>query len=176
MKEIYKNMLKFYPRQFREEYAGEMEITFNAMVDECQTTKERLVLYKITFDDYLLSLVYQYILAFRNMFPERPNYVRFSNKLSLILLAPFFLSVCYNLSNQYIFNRVAPYAWLEQKTWVIYCIIMPLLALLILLLATTKSFSDRLYFNKTGQQWREVANDFIALALPFSLIVVKACM
>jgi hypothetical protein len=173
---FYNQLLKLYPKSYQEDYADEMSYTMQAMLHDNPGGLSKLGLLSRAAKDYCLSLFKQNSLAYASVVPSRPAYVQLSSKFSTGLVLPFFLVFTYNYSNQYLLKRAVPYANLEAKTWVIYCILMPLIAAVIVALAATKSLGDHLLFHKRSDMWAELLKDYSLLLVPLSLIIAIALM
>jgi len=167
----YQKLLKLYPEAYRQEYEAEMVYTMEAMLVDADTPAAKWQFLVRASRDYLVSLTRQNVLALEDAVPATPPYIQRSSKLGLGLVAPFFIVCTYNCINQYLLHQAVPYAWLEAKTWIIYCIVLPLLAFIIVTTAGTRSLSE--YVCKHGQlsSSRSIVYDWLLLGVPLVLLI-----
>jgi hypothetical protein len=165
---FYRKLLQLYPLSYRQDYEEEMLATMQAMLLDAKTTTAKWQLLWRACKDYIVSLMQQNILAFEDVAPDAPQYIKRSSLWSTSLVLPFFIICAYNCLNQYVFRRTVPLNRLEAKTWVIYCIALPILAFVIVALAGTKSLSD---YHTRATNWRSVTYNWFLLGIPLGLLV-----
>jgi hypothetical protein len=163
----YRILLKLYPKAYRQEYEEEMLTTLQEMFAgaESRTAKRRLFV-RIS-KDYILSLLQQNVWATTQSFNEAPRYAKRNLSISTFLVMPFSVIFLYNIMSLY-FRHVVRFSNLEARTWVIYSIVLPLFALI--LLAQT-CFSS-VYAQLMRRSWREAVRTIFQGWLFLSMTVV----
>jgi hypothetical protein len=175
---LYRNLLRLYPRAYRNEYEEEMLQTMESMLADASTRSERAKLLWRACTDYVISLTRQNVIAFEDATPGMPHYVKQSSLLSTSLVLPFFIICTYNCITQYILKHSVPLARLEAKTWVIYCILLPSIAFGIVMLAGIKNLQIQLQRNGNELMKRHgsITYDWILLSIPVALVVTIALL
>jgi hypothetical protein len=167
---LYRKLLILYPASYRHEYEEEMIDTIQIMLADANTASDQWNLLWRACKEYIISLTQQNILAFENTASNTPDYVRRSSEFSTSLMLPFFIICSYNWLNQYILHHAIPYGEWESKTWIIYCIILPILAGIVLSFAGAKSLIENI------RSRQNIASQWLLLGIPFTLLIILILM
>lgn len=151
----YRVLLKLYPKTYRKDYEEEMLSTLKEMFAAAQTSVARRQLVLRTLKDYFLSLSQQSLWATEHSFNDAPGYVKRNVSISTCLIAPFFVIFAYNVMSFY-FSHAVTFGGLEAKTWIVYSIVLPVLALVL----SVKTCLSGIYGQLVKRKWRKAIGIF----------------
>ena len=106
---LYRKLLTFYPRKFREQLAESMEQTFNDLCNEKRQTKQRLFGFVLwMFIETAIGILQEYIGLIKEMNPMKNilTNLRSPAIISLLLVVPFIIMELVNRRN---FNEGFPF-------------------------------------------------------------------
>ncbi|MCK6540291.1 MAG: hypothetical protein L6Q26_09550 [Anaerolineales bacterium] len=104
---LYRRLLKFYPRRFREQLAEPMEQTFNDLYNEKRQAKQGLVGFMIrTFTETAVGIIREHIFLLKGMNLMLTN-LKSSALISLLISLPFMVMQIVNRRN---YNEDFPFA------------------------------------------------------------------
>lgn len=171
----YKRFVRLYPRAYRDQYESEMIETFVAMLSDVHTRREYRALSKLVIKDYFVTILRQYATMIAITFATAPRLVKRSTFISLALIVPFFSIVFYNVLSLVMYHSVVPHIReLEAQTWVIYSIVLPLMAFFIIAWVAFQ----RTYISLRQRHWqqagRTIFTDGLIVGMPVALLAIIA--
>lgn len=167
----YRILLKLYPKAYRQEYEEEMLTTLQEMFLAAESPTKRRQLLVRTVKDYLLSLSQQSLWATEQSFNAVPYVVKRELTISAGLVAPFSIIFIYNIINLVLHHGV-PLSNIEARTWVIYSIILPLFALMLLV----KTCLGAVYDQVLRREWRKALHTVLHDWLFLGAVIVVIAM
>lgn len=156
----YKAVLIFYPRSYKDEYRSEMVTVFSDMLQETNSTSERVGLIVSATIEALPWIVRENSKLLAQSWMEIPLIIKRGFLTSGLFLAPFFLIVGHNAYNLRISKEsISPLFQMIGHGWFIYTLILPILALFVTAFASAFYVKPRLlHAGGVGGVWHQVAS------------------
>lgn len=168
---IYRNLLRLYPKNYRDQYAEQMTQTLEDMLENEPSRIARARLWLRSSYELPFSIINQNILAIgdNSMHPE--NYLKRNGLVATALMAPFVAAIVASNINTIIYGNNLQSSWLwATPTILLWAIILPALAFIICLASyiyyaksAKGSLSKRLL--SIGKTWPIIAAGIIGLGI-----------
>jgi len=146
----YRLILRLYPYEYRSAYEDEMVSVFSDMIKTTRRTSERIWLSVTTLFETLPWIVKENKEIGVKEISDAPRYVKRSIIASLLLISPFFIIVGSNRFMVMTHQTIPGFVATLDRTWAIYTILLPLIALVI----TGVSAAKYSYRSSRGQYGR----------------------
>ena len=167
---IYNQLLRLYPREYREHFAPQMLQTLGDMLDDQPSHFGRIGIWMRVIMDLPMSVMRQNVFALEhNLTHETPGFIKRNGMVSATLLIPFIGALCANALNKVFYNHSLFNSWLWSsailKTWVLF---LPMIALAI----ATLTYG---YFVMTAKEKRIHFRTTIRRTWPVLIPLCLAC-
>jgi len=173
---VFKALLRFYPKEYRNEYGQEMLYLAFAMLQNANARPERARIMVRLVCDFTKSVAKQNIIIYKYRLDARPRYLRHSSLAAIALLTPYIFICAYNLvASTTLHRRTLLMQW-EAHSWMVYRIFLPLVALIIVAVAAAVRVYKGLKNKDELLNGSGFAQDALMLGVPLTLLTTVALL
>lgn len=172
----FKALLRFYPKQYRDAYGEEMLYLASAMLDDANSGFERIRVVVRLVNDFARSAIRQNIIVYKDRLNQRPSYLRYSSFSAIALLVPYIFICAYNLIEKNALHRRTLLMQWEAHSWAVYCIFLPIAALMIIATAAAVRMYKVLKNDDDRTSDASFTQDALMLSVPITLLTTVALL